>query len=89
MKKNLYECECHGHLLEHEYDSEFKQHYITFWTHGTQGETPSFIRRLKEAWRVIRGKELQGFWGVVLNDEEAQKLSSDIENAEYEKERIF
>jgi hypothetical protein len=89
MKKNLYECECQGHLLEHEYDSEFKQHYITFWTHGTRGEKPSFMRRLKEALRVLRGKELQGFWGVVLDNEEAQRLSSDIENYDHESKKII
>ena len=87
--KNIYKCECHGHLLEHEYDEEYKQHYISFWTHGTEGEKPSFWRRVQEAWRLIRGKKLRGFWGVILSEEEAQRLSSDIQSSEYEKRRMF
>jgi hypothetical protein len=75
---NVYKCECRGHYLEHEYEEETKVHYLTFWTHGTEGEKPSLLRRAQEAWRVLTGKRLRGFWGVILNKEEAFKLSDDI-----------
>ena len=72
----IYNCECHEHKLEYEVMDDM--HFLTFWTHGTEGDKPSFVTRLAEAWRVLTGKKLQGFWGVILDKDEIQKLADDI-----------
>jgi len=75
---NFYKCSCYGHILEHEFHEDDKTHDLTYWTHGVYGEKVSFRRRAAEAWRVLLGKKLKGFWGVILTDEEAKKLATDI-----------
>ena len=74
----FYECECSAHLLEHQYDEEDSHHYISFWTHGVQGERISFWRRLKAAWNLIIGRDVDSFWGVILSRDNAQALAQSI-----------
>jgi hypothetical protein len=74
----IVKCECLGHQLEHQFDKDDNFHYISFWTHGAEGEYPSLRSRISEAWKVLLGKKLRGFWGVVLSDENAQKIARSI-----------
>jgi hypothetical protein len=85
--KNIYKCECHTHLLEHHFEENL--HYLNFWTHGANGEKPTLKRRIAEAWRLLTGKSLQGFWGVVLSREEALKLAETIYDEHYKGPKIF
>lgn len=84
----FYKCQCSLHLLEYEYDKKEDSHYISFWTHGVHSHKPSFIRRFREAWRLLTGKSLNGFWGVILSDEDAQRLSSNIKNSSLRKKSL-
>lgn len=80
-KTTIVKCECYGHLLEHSYDSEDESHYISFWTHGISGEKLSWKRKLLAIWKILRGKENQNFWGVILTKKSAQQISDSINEA--------
>jgi hypothetical protein len=80
-KSTIVKCDCYSHLLEHSYDAEDKTHYVSFWTHGVHGEKLTWKRRLKAAWNLIRGKNSDNFWGVILTPENAQKIADSINEA--------
>lgn len=77
-KSTIVKCDCYGHLLEHTYDEDEQSHYVSFWTHGVHGEKLSWKRRIRVIWKLLRGKNVNNFWGVILNPENAQKIADSI-----------
>ena len=53
-KNIVVKCDCYGHSIELEYDSDENDIELSLWHYGNDGRELNWVERIKWCWRILR-----------------------------------